>query len=264
MGEEELVLRFDSQPLLAEEYGKNLSEGRAFVSGATHLPLFSRCTLVLEHTPTHTCLEIAAEVVMVMSEGELHGSALQFLDRSREAREALEHFVHHVDDSPMVSLPPLDPLQDEQADDEDAQSRDPIRMSLSQQRQQKLRDLPVAERMKVARGPSLEDRTLLERIYGNAVWDALLRNPKITVPEVARLARKGTMPRTLLDLIVENDNWIRQGIVRRSLLSNPRLSPEGVAKVLRTMSGRELKLIPQQTAYPPQVRAVAQRLMRGG
>jgi hypothetical protein len=95
------------------------------------------------------------------------------------------------------------------------------------------------------------------------VWEALLRNPKITIPEVARLAKKGTMPRPLLDIICENEAWIRQSIVRRALLSNPRLSPENAARVLRTMSPRELKVVPQQRGYPSAVRAVATRLMRG-
>lgn len=138
------------------------------------------------------------------------------------------------------------------------------RRNLSKERQERMRNLSVAERMKVARGPILDDRVLLERIYGSGVWDALLRNSKITIPEVARMARKGTLPRPLLDLIVDNESWIRQSLVRRSLLGNPRLSSDAAVKVLRTLPPRELKLVPQQTAYPATVRAAAQRLMRGG
>jgi hypothetical protein len=277
VSDDDLVLRFETQTQLVLEYAQNLSHGRAFVSGATTLPLFSHNVLVLEHTPSHACFEVAVEVVMVMAEGPLLGSALQFLDRSQEALDALAQFVNSLDESSLHSSapPPEHEMSDaatdetasmveaEPSEDEPLADGRSLRPSLSQQRQMKLRELTPAERLKVARSPSLEERTLLERIYGNAVWDSLLRNPKITVPEVARLARKGTMPRTLLELIVENDHWIRQSVVRRGLLANPRLSPEGVAKVLRTMSPRELKLIPQQTAYPAQVRAVAQRLMRG-
>ncbi len=273
-----LVLRFETQAELAAEYAQNWSQGRAFVSGVTHHPLFSRNVLLLEHTASHASFEVPVEIVMVMSEGPMVGSALQFVDRSESAIEALACFVNKLDDCDHTSPASGDEQESEQAEelsDESASASDENEegaseadeagapMSASQQRQQKLRDISVAERFRVARGPSLEDRTLLERIYGSAVWEALLRNPKITVPEVARMARKGTMPRTLLDLIVENDNWIRQSVVRRGLLANPRLSPEAVAKVLRTLSARELKLVPQQTAYPPVVRTVAQRLMRG-
>ncbi len=293
MGNDDLVLCFETQAQLLDEYARNLGQGRAFVSGTTNLPLFARALLVLEHTATHSCFEIPVEVVMVMAEGPMQGLAVQFLDRSQAALDAIAQFVNQIDESSLLSSAPPraaylseapahdcaderlagepaneqplaelsdDALADASTDDA---GRAAYRPSPSQARQMKLRDLSVAERYRVARGPNLEDRTLLERIYGHAVWEALLRNPKITVAEVARLARKGTMPRPLLDLIVENDYWIRQSVVRRGLLANPRLSPDGVAKVLRTLSGRELKLVPQQTAYPVQVRTVAQRLMRG-
>lgn len=276
VGDSELVLRFEGQAQLSAEHAQNLSQGRAFVPSQTHLPLFSRCLLRLEHPSTHTWFEIECEVVMVMEQGAMRGSALQFVDRSPEALHQLTSFVNHSaamdagDDDPTGEYAPseapdlpIDP-DAEDTDEDAADSSDPLLSSAAKERQLKLRNLPQAERMKIARGGSLDDRTLLERIYGNLVWEPLLRNPKITVPEVARMARKGTMPRPLLELIVDNEQWIRQSVVRRALLSNPRLSPEGAAKVLRTLSHRELKLIPQQTAYPPSVRTVAQRLMGKG
>jgi hypothetical protein len=130
------------------------------------------------------------------------------------------------------------------------------------ERQLRLRNLDVGERLNVARGPNMQDRILLERIYGAIVWEPLLRNPKITVPEVARIAKKGTISRPLVDLIVDNEAWIHQSVVRRALLGNPRLSPDNATKVLRTLPQRELKLVPKQKAYPALVRAAAQRLLK--
>jgi hypothetical protein len=96
------------------------------------------------------------------------------------------------------------------------------------------------------------------------VWELLLHNTRITIPEVATMARKGTLPRPLVDLIANNEQWIRQPVIRRALLANPRLSADGATRVLRCLNQRELKLVPQQTAYPLAVRQAAQRLMRGG
>jgi hypothetical protein len=185
---------------------------------------------------------------------------------------ALEQFVQQAAENDNSEGPAGEPDQacdandvspsaseEEEGEDDPAQKRP----SLSAERQQRLRNLTPNERMRVAQGPVLEDRVLLERIYGSAVWELLLRNPRVTVPEVARMARKGTMPRPLLELITENEQWIRQSVIRRALLSNPRLSADGAARVLRSMSARELKLVPQQTAYPAIVRQTAQRLMRG-
>ena len=130
------------------------------------------------------------------------------------------------------------------------------------ERQLRMRNLEIGERLRIARGSNQEQRVLLERIYGSSVWEPLLRNPKITVPEVARIAKKGTISRPLIDLICENEQWIHQSIVRRALLANPRLGPESAMKVLRTLPQRELKLVPHQRAYPATVRSAAARLIK--
>lgn len=127
----------------------------------------------------------------------------------------------------------------------------------------KLRNLTPEQRIHYARSSIQEERVLLERIYGSVVWELLLHNPKITVPEVARMARKGSISRPLLDFITDNEQWIRHSLVRRALLANPRLTGDSITKVLRCLPPRELKLVPQQSAYPQAVRQAATRLMKG-
>jgi len=113
---------------------------------------------------------------------------------------------------------------------------------------------------RIARTGSLTERQTLERLYGKAVWEPLLRNPAITVPEVARISRMGALPLPLLELIVDNTGWLRAAPVRRALLSNPRLRGEAINKVLRATPGVELKLMPRQQGYPAAVREAARRL----
>src|SRR5204863_1886341 len=76
-------------------------------------------------------------------------------------------------------------------------------------RHERLRKLNQTQQQKIARHGEMNDRIALERLYGRNVWDSLLHNPKLTIPEVARIARKGTVPRPLLELIVENNAWIQ-------------------------------------------------------
>jgi hypothetical protein len=277
---EALVLGFADQASLAREHAQNLAQGRAFVPGATGLSLFSPCRLVVRH-PSGDTLELDCEVVNVLDQGPLQGVALQLTDQSEAARARLAAFVGQPvanandgrpadgepddwEDASTGELPTDDEQEqeeEEESEDEDAgEEREPL--NLVKERQLRLRNLDVAERINVARGPSMQDRILLERIYGALVWETLLRNPKITVPEMARIAKKGTISRPMLDLIVENEHWIHQSVVRRALLSNPRLSPDNANKVLRTLPHRELKLVPKQKAYPAIVRAAAQRLLK--
>jgi len=128
--------------------------------------------------------------------------------------------------------------------------------------QERLRGLSVVEQLRVARDGTLTERVALERLYGKMVWEALLRNTRVTVPEVARMARMGTMPRPLLELIVANPAWLQVPQVRRALLSNPRLSQEMVHRVLVVLPRDELQLVPQITAYPPSVRMAAKAMLK--
>jgi hypothetical protein len=99
-------------------------------------------------------------------------------------------------------------------------------------------------------------------LYGKQVWDALLHNPRLSIPEVARIARKGTVPKPQLDLILENGAWIKSDAVRRALLSNPKIGAEAVLKLLRITPKHELKLIEKGTAYAPPVREAARKLLK--
>jgi len=127
---------------------------------------------------------------------------------------------------------------------------------------ERLRNLPVTEQLRIAREGTITERIVLERLYGKMVWETLLRNTRVSVPEVARLARMGTMPRPLLELIVGNPAWLKVPQIRRALLANPRLSQDMVLRVLQILPRDELQLVPQITAYPPAVRMAAKGMLK--
>ena len=101
---------------------------------------------------------------------------------------------------------------------------------------QRVRGLSAAEQMRCAREGEISERTALERGYGKAVWEALLENPRISVPEVARIARKGNVPRPLLEKIVGNAAWLGSSEVRRALLSNSRLGGAALRETQNVLS----------------------------
>jgi hypothetical protein len=127
---------------------------------------------------------------------------------------------------------------------------------------ERLRGLTLAAQMKMASSGELHERIVLERLYGKNVWETLLRNPRLSPPEVSKIARYGTLPRVLLEIIVGNNAWLQVPEVRRALLANPRLATDQIMKVLRLMPKHELKLAAAQSVYPHQVRNVAKILLR--
>lgn len=126
---------------------------------------------------------------------------------------------------------------------------------------QRVRSMPTAEAMRLARSPDVQERVALERIHGKLAWEPLLRNPGLSIPEVLRIAAMGMLPGPLLDLIVANAAWVSNEQVRRVLLGNRALKGQNVMTVLRYLPKSELELATKQTAYSWAVRDTARRLL---
>ncbi len=230
---------YATQEELLSAFNDNWKHGRAFVFDPPECPVPCDCDLVILHPLSGDEFCLAARAVALVPDGERVGLGLEFLEWDDGLAQALEIFVNEVEAT--------DPGQEEQNVSKAAQ----------------LAELPVAQQVKLARNANHEERVLLERRLGKTVWEALLRNPKITMPEVAAMARKGTMPRPLLELIIENPSWMRSAPVQRALLANPRLSWEQVQKVLRSLPKPDLQQVAKNTAYPPSVRDAARKLNIG-
>lgn len=127
---------------------------------------------------------------------------------------------------------------------------------------ERLRGLNLAQQVKLAHHGELAERILLERLYGKSVWEALLRNPRVTGPEVARIARMGSLPRPMMEIILNNGGWLQIPEVRRALLTNPRLGTDQILRILRLLPKHEIKMATTQTIYPLAVRDAAKRLMK--
>ena len=68
------------------------------------------------------------------------------------------------------------------------------RKAAAQNVHERVRGFSAAEQMRCAREGELPERVALERVYGKAVWEALLENPRVTVPEIALAARQSSYP----------------------------------------------------------------------
>lgn len=237
----ELTLSLPDAEALRELFDKQLALRRAFVPGACGAPALTACELILEQGGR--TYRLAAEVVFVKEEEPGRGVGVQLAPLDDDAMAALRGFVE------------LAPDDDGEASEE-PEAEGPARNLL-----ERLRALSSVEQQKIAAGGTLTERVALERMYGPNVWEALLRNPRLTIPEVARIGRKGTLPRPLVETIAANASWLATGEVQRALLANPRSSQAVVMKVLQMLSRSDLLLVPQQTGYPPIVRQTAKKML---
>ncbi len=127
---------------------------------------------------------------------------------------------------------------------------------------ERVRGFSTREREICARSGALPERIALERCYGASVWEGVVQNPQVTPPEIARIARNGTIPKSVLGVIVANAGWLSVGEVQRALLSNPRVKGGELDRVLRALAPAELRRVVQQTAYRAAVRQAAQKLVK--
>jgi hypothetical protein len=125
----------------------------------------------------------------------------------------------------------------------------------------RIRAMPLAEAMRLARSGDVQERIALERLHGKLVWEALLRNPSLSIPEVIRIGGMGMLPSPLLDLILGNPAWLSNEQVRRTLLANRALKGSGITTILRYLPKPELELVLKQTAYSWAVRDAARRML---
>ena len=240
----QLTLEFDSVDALKKELDSNLRKGRAFAAGTTGLDERAPCEVVLVHPESGSAHTVRAEVVWVKREKPGLGIGVQFQDFDGEACARIEAFVNG---------------EDAQTKSEDARSEDLRRPRHVHER---VRAMSVREQQITARQGNMTERIALERAYGGSVWEVLLQSPNLTIPEVARISKKGSLPKPLVNTIVANNAWLASPEVQRALLSNPRVGGRHLDKVLRAMSQVDLQRIAQQTAYRPQVRSAAKKLLK--
>ncbi|HUS29124.1 MAG TPA: PilZ domain-containing protein [Kofleriaceae bacterium] len=212
-------------------------------------------------------LRVSAKCVWVNGD---KGSGLQLFGCDAEMKQKITSLAAAASattsDSPTADTPgqpaidaPADPDEtvDEDAEDADADAKKaPLNVH------ERLRGLTLAQQIKMAHNGEVAERIVLERMYGKAVWEGLLRNPRLTGPEVARIARMGALPRPLMEIILGNGGWLQIPEVRRALLTNPRLGTDQITKILRLLPKHELKMAAMQTIYPFAVRDVAKRLLK--
>jgi len=248
-----LTLRVDDADELRALIDRDLSKRRVFVPGASGVEARTPCDLVLAHAGR--TLTLAGEVVYVRAEDPGRGVGLALAPLDAKDLAALRSFA----DTPSG-------VAEREGDDEtmveggasDAPSgAAPVRLH------DRLVALSDVEQQRMAAAGSLPERIALERMYGPSVWDTLLQNGRITIPEVARIARKGTLPRSLVEAIAANATWLAAGEVQRALLSNPRAPTAVIEKVLRALPRRDLRQVPAQTSYTMAVRMAAKKMLAG-
>lgn len=250
----ELLLRYDSLEAFIADCENNLRKARAFVPGADGVAVRERCRLAIVHPQTNDRIDFAAEAVWIGPAGI--GVAIVDLDAA--ARAKLDDFADSAapvrDDATPEAEGEGDPKQDvaPRAAGE-GRGRGPRNLH------ERMRSLSIGQREELARHGTLAERVALERAFGSVVWEGLLQNPSISVAEVARISRNGTLPKPLVNVIVNNAGWVSTPEVQRALMSNPRCSGAQLERVVRSIPASELTRLAVHCPYRSEVRSMVRQ-----
>ncbi|MEO6326589.1 MAG: hypothetical protein ABIT01_10360 [Thermoanaerobaculia bacterium] len=125
---------------------------------------------------------------------------------------------------------------------------------------ERLRALPHSEKLILAGKADRGDRMILAQEGDPQVLYFLLKNPRITQDEVARIARSSYLSFQGADLIAKTPQWLNND-VRIGLVANPRTPTPLALRILPSLPPNEIKQIARGSAVSPALRQAALRLV---
>ena len=125
----------------------------------------------------------------------------------------------------------------------------------------RIRSLTRNEKLMLAPKTDRNERLMLAQDSDPQVLYSLLRNPRITNEEVARIARSTQLPAQAADLILKTAQWSASLDVRLALVNNARTPTQLALKILPTLPEREIRQIAKATAVSQPLKQAALRLV---
>ncbi len=107
----------------------------------------------------------------------------------------------------------------------------------------RIRGLSQMEKILLASKADRSDRSLLLQDNDPRVLLSILRNPRLTVDEVARLAKSTHLNYQIADVIMQTGQWMANLDVRLGLIHNPKTPQAFALRILPTLPDAEVRAI---------------------
>ena len=107
----------------------------------------------------------------------------------------------------------------------------------------RIRTMPQMEKILLAVKADRSERALLLQDNDPRVLLSLLRNPRLTVDEVARLAKSSFLTYQIADVIMKTAQWMASLDVRLGLINNPKTPPAFALRILPTLPDADVRAI---------------------
>jgi len=224
------VLEFESEEELRDEHRTSLSHGGLRLPAVEKPALFSKVEVTLRG-PLGAAVAVAGTVVAPLPDGV----ALAFEGNGDAILEAL------------LAAP-----FEEGPDETDRSTWD------------RLRALSRTEKLLLAAKADRTERLVLVQDHDPQVLYSLLKNPRITVDEVVRIAKSACLSYQSAELILKTSQWAANLDVRVALVHNPKTPPIFALRILPTLPEAEVKVIARGAATSMALKQAALKRLQGG
>jgi hypothetical protein len=206
---------FENEQELRDEHRANLSFGALRLvtteSVALHAPL-----MVTLRGPWAGEIGVRATVVAILADGialAVEGNPDEILAR-------------------LLARPAVDTAADEDQPPEKSQNT-----------WDRLRGLPQMDKILLAVKADRTERAFLLQDNDPRVLLSILRNPRLTVEEVVRLAKSSFLTYQIAEVIMKTGQWMANLDVRLALIHNPKTPQPFSLRILPTLPDSEIKAI---------------------
>jgi hypothetical protein len=126
---------------------------------------------------------------------------------------------------------------------------------------QRLQEMTVSERIKLALRGNRETRMLLIRDSNRMIRRFVLQNPRVGDEEIIAVAKNRSADDELLRIIAESRDWTKNYQVRLSLVTNPKTPLVLSLRFLSGLQDRDVRMLAKSKNVSATVANAAKRLV---
>ena len=127
---------------------------------------------------------------------------------------------------------------------------------------QKLQEMAVSEKIKMALTGDKEWRTLLIREANKMVNTAVLKNPRITEGEVLSVAKNRSASDDLIRIILLNREWVKNYEMKKALVVHPRTPLQKAMRFMTFLTEKDIKELAKSRNVQQAIVNNARRMMQ--
>ena len=214
------TVEFESEDELRHEHRTNLAHGALRLATGESIALHTTLLITLRG-PWGGEAFARATVVAALPDGIA-------LAIDGDAEELLQRLLVKNEDDPSSAFGTFSPRAAEKGDGgENAWDR--------------MRALSQMEKLLLAIKAERSERALLLQDNDPRVLLSLLRNPRLTVDEVARVAKSAFLTYQIAEVIMKTSQWMANADVRIGLVQNAKTPPAFALRILPTLPVAEIR-----------------------